>query len=131
MGVYLPMWFEIKVKHNWTNGPHHILKQLQLVRLQKDKVKNIVMPYVQSSAWNAHSENLLQTLLCSSNSENRKFAIEIFFKIRGKSKFGDISHRIRRTPTLNVNATSLVDLISWSKDVHEPILTCSMLKEDL
>ena len=65
------------------------------------------------------------------NSENRKFAIENFLKIRDKSKFGDISRRIRQTPTLNVNATSLVDLISWSKDVHEPILTCSMSKEDL
>ena len=50
MGVYSPMWFEIKVKHNWTNGPHHILKQLQLVHLQTDKVKDIVMPYIQLSA---------------------------------------------------------------------------------
>ena len=74
---------------------------------------------------------LLQAMLCSSDSEYRKFAIETICKIRGKSKFGDTSHRIRRNPTLNVNATSLDKLINWSKDVHKPILTCSMSKEDL
>ena len=92
------MWFEIKVKHNWTNGPHHILKQLQLVSLHTDKIKDIVMPYIQLSAWNAHSENLLQAMLCSSNSEYRKFAIETICKIRGKYKLGDTGHRIRRNP---------------------------------
>ena len=128
VGVYSPMWFEIKVKHNWTNGPHHILKQLQLVRLQEKKVQNIVMPHLQSSAWNAHSENLLQTLLCSSNSDYRKFAIETICKICGQAKFGVTSHRIRRNPTLNVNATTLVDLIDCSKNVNEALLTYSMSK---
>ena len=89
------------------------------------------MPYVQSSAWNAHSENLLQTLLCSPNHENRKFAIETICKIRGESNFGDKSLRVRRNPKLNTHATTLVGLIDWSSDVHEPLLTCSMSKEDL
>ena len=125
------MWFEIKVKHNWTNGPHHILKQLQLVRLQTDEVKDIVMPYIQLSAWNAHSENLLRTLLCSSESEDRKFAIETICNLRGEESSGDTSLRIRKNPTLNINAKTLVELIDWSSDVHEPLLTCSLSKEDL
>ena len=131
VGVYSPMWFEIKVKHKWTYGPNHILKQLQLVRLQKKRVQDIVMPYLHSSAWNAHSENLLQTLLCSSESEDRKFAIETICNLRGEESSGDTSLRIRKNPTLNINATSLVQLIDWSSDVHEPLLTCSMSKEDL
>ena len=46
VGVYSPLWFEIKVKHSWIEGPNHILKQLQLVSLQPKKVQNIVLPYV-------------------------------------------------------------------------------------
>ena len=131
VGVYSPMWFEIKVKHKWTYGPHHILKQLQLVRLQKQKVQDIVMKYLHSSAWNAHSENLLQTLLCSSESEDRKFAIETILNLRGEESFGDTSLRVRKNPTLNIDAKKLVELIEWSSDVHEPLLTCSMSKENL
>ena len=103
---------------------------MELVRLQSQRVQKIVMPYVISSAWNAHSENLLQTLLCSSNREDRRFAVETICKLRGSSKFGDISVRYRKNPMLNTKATKLVDLIDWSCDVHEPLLTCSMSKND-
>ena len=39
VGVYSSLWFEIKVKHGWIEGPYHILKQLQLVSLQPKKYK--------------------------------------------------------------------------------------------
>ena len=103
--MYSPLWFEIKVKHGWIEGPYHILKQLQLVSLQPKRVQNIVLPYVESSAWNAHSENLLQTLLCSSNSEDRRFAVETICKLRGNPEFGDISVRYRKNPKLNTYVT--------------------------
>ena len=131
VGVYSPLWFEIKVKHSWIDGPYHILKQLQLVKLQPKKVQDIVLPYLDSSAWNAHSENLLQTLLCSSDSGDRRFAVDTICKLRGSSEFGDISVRERINPKLNRYATKLVDLIDWSYDIHEPLLTCSMSKNDL
>ena len=71
------------------------------------------MPHVQPSAWNAQSENLLQTLLFSSNSNDRKFAIETIRKHCGEAIFGDTSLRIRRNPTLNTSVTTLVNLIDW------------------
>ena len=37
-GVYYPMWFEAKVKNCFTEGPRHILKQFELVRLQCEQV---------------------------------------------------------------------------------------------
>ena len=49
----------------------------------------------------------------------------------GSSEFGDISVRERINPKLNRYATKLVDLIDWSYDIHEPLLTCSMSKNDL
>ena len=91
--LYSLLWFEIKVKHSWIEGPYHILKQLQLVRLQPKKVQDIVLPYLNSSAWNAHSENLLQTLLCSSDSGDRRFAVDTICKLHGSSEFGDFSVR--------------------------------------
>ena len=131
VGVYSPLWFEIKVKHGWIEGPHHILKQLELVRFQAPRVQKIVMPYIQRSAWNSHSENLLQALLCSSDGRDRMFAIDMICKLRGRAEFGDTSVRPRKTPIINTKATKLVDLIDWSSDVHEPLLTCSMSRNDL
>ena len=55
IGVYYPMWFEAKVKHSHTEGPRHILKQLELVRMQSKTLQDIMMPFVVSSAWYSHS----------------------------------------------------------------------------
>lgn len=131
VGVYSPLWFEIKVKNSWIEGPYHILRQLQLVRKQTQKVQNIVMPYVKSSAWNAHSENVLQTLLCSSDTGDREFAVDTILNLRGDSEIGDTSVRSRKNPELITTATRLVDLIDWSCDVQEPLLTCSFSREKL
>ena len=87
---------EFKVKHSWIEGPNYILKQLQLVSLLPKKVLNIVLAYVESSTWNAHSENLLQTLLCNPNSGDRRFTVDTICKLCGSYKFGDISVRCRK-----------------------------------
>jgi len=42
IGVYIPNWFNIKVKHIWTEGPRHILYQLELLRTQRKKVRDTV-----------------------------------------------------------------------------------------
>ena len=49
VGVYMPNWFNIKVKHSWVGGPRHVLYQLELLRSQK--VLDLVMPTVRRSAW--------------------------------------------------------------------------------
>ena len=69
VGVYSPMWFHIKVKHSWLEGPRLILKQLSLMRAMGQQVKDIVVPYMRTSAWNAHSEHILdlQTMLSGDN----------------------------------------------------------------
>ena len=76
VGVYYPMWFESKVKHCFLDGPRHVLKQLQLIRLQKKRVQDIVAATVVRSAYYSHSEAVLQTLLCSDDQEERKLAVE-------------------------------------------------------
>ena len=54
VGVYVPNWFNIKVKHSWIEGPYHLLYQLELLRQQSKKVTDIVMPYVIRNAYYAH-----------------------------------------------------------------------------
>ena len=63
--VYLPMFFEVKVKHNITDGPYHIITQLRLLRSQPSEVVDIVSPYIQTGAWFAHPEPVLLSLMTS------------------------------------------------------------------
>ena len=84
---YVPMWFEIKVKKNWFEGPRHILKQLSLVRALDQEIQEIVMPHVKSTAWNA--EHILQTMLGSTDRAEREFAINKILTIRGSNELGD------------------------------------------
>ena len=104
VSVYGNMWFDIKVKHSWLEGPRHVLKELSLFRLQSKKVQDIVLPTLQRSAWNSHSESVLQTMLCSSDKDEREFAVQQILKIRGKNKLGDLRPRSRKNPELNTDA---------------------------
>ncbi|XP_065666467.1 uncharacterized protein LOC136087503 isoform X3 [Hydra vulgaris] len=120
--VYFPMWFQIKVK---LEGPQHILNQLTLIKLQDENVQMIIEKYVRSSAWNSHSEILLQTLLCSENKIEREFAVNKILEIRKNLKMGNLASRTYKLLYLNLDATILTELITW-EEAYEPILTCQM-----
>ena len=59
--LYLPMFYEIKVKHSILDGPRHILTLLRLLRSQPQEVLEIVSWYVNKGVWFAHSEAILLT----------------------------------------------------------------------
>lgn len=130
IGVYYPCWFNVKVKHSWIEGPRHILFQLDCLKSQRKEVLDLVMPTVRRSAWYAHSEAIIQTLLCSEDQKERIKGVERILAIRGAGDLdaqqGDSSVRTRRTPDINRDASSIGDLISWSEGVSEPPLTCSL-----
>ncbi|KAG0714993.1 hypothetical protein GWK47_001409 [Chionoecetes opilio] len=88
------------------------------------------MPTVKLFACYAYSEVILQTMLCSEDQTERIWGVERILAIRGDgdpdTQLGDSSDRTRRTPDINCDASSIVDLISWSEDVSEPPLTCSL-----
>ena len=88
------------------------------------------MPYLYYSAWYAHSEMILQTLVCSEDRMEREFAVQCIKGIRGVNEYGNISVRPRRTPRLNQAATCLQELISWDQ-ASEPVLTCEVATSDL
>ena len=127
VSVYGNMWFDIKVKHSWLEGPRHILKELSLFRLQS---KDMVFPTLKRSACNSHSESLLQTMVCSSDKDEREFAVQQILKIRRKNKLGDLRSRSRKNPELNIESTTLKDMIQW-KGSKEPVFTCKLSKQEI
>ena len=130
VSVYVPMWFRIKVLHSWLDGPRHVLTHLELLRLQTPDVQRILIPYLRTSSWFAHSESILQTLLTSSDAEERKFGVQKILKIRGRNSHGKTAPRKRKLPTMNIGAGNLVELIDWNR-AHEPLLTCHLSKEEV
>ena len=95
-------------------------------------MQTIVTPYVRTGAWYSHSECILLSLLGSQVSEDRQFAVNMILKVRGKQDLGDLSVRSRRMPKLNLKATTLQTMIKWNlKDVHEPVYTCKLSRQEL
>ena len=153
VGCYYPMWFKIKINHHWLNGPYHVLHQLSLLRQQREVVQHFTVEAIQRGSWFAHSEMVLQSLLCSEEEGDKRFAVNKIIEIRkqetGKiQQEGELKKRItgkrgkkpsdliktiraRKTPEVNLEATSLINLISWDNDVHEPVLTMNLTEEEL
>ena len=92
--VYYTMWFNIKVAHRVVDGPRHVLMQMHLVKqISQNSVKNIIIPRVESTAWFAHPENILLSLLASEEEAERRFAVRVILdRIRQGNK-GDSSVR--------------------------------------
>ena len=56
VGVYAVMWFDIKSRSNILQGPIHMLKAVQLVRMNCPvQVKTVVEEVLQRGGWHAHS----------------------------------------------------------------------------
>ena len=71
---------------------------------------------------------IIQTLLCSEKRDERSAGVHKIIEMRGGNDdtLGDASIRPRKTPPINCNASSLVDLIDWTDSVYEPPLTCDL-----
>jgi hypothetical protein len=133
VGVYYPTWFMYKVRNNWVEGALICFEQLQLTLLQDKQVIKIVFPRLESSAWWAHSKMLLQTLLCSSDEADRRFAVEKILEVR---QLGDVNLaetvRTRSKISLNSKASTLKELIIWKEnEISEPVLTLDLTEEQI
>ena len=119
---YVPLWFAIKTRPHIADAADHVLKQVQLLRLLPVSTCNIVVPYVKS--WHAHPENLLVSLMCSEDDEDRKFAVEKILALRDGSDVGDTTPRQFEPPNLNLKAVGKTDLIDWKAGkITESVLT--------
>ena len=53
-----------------------------------------------------HSKNILTSLFCSDDWDNRSFAVDVILQIRKGKNVGDIRVRIHKTPKINRVAAS-------------------------
>ena len=121
----------MQVLHRIGEGPRHVLTQVQLLREQPQVVRDVVSPYVATGAWFAHPEAVLLSLVCSGDREERELGVRKILERRGEDQYGDTRVRARMTPNFNFSASSIYELISWDRDIHEPSFTCSLTEEQL
>ena len=81
---YYPMWFSIKCECRLIAGPVHLLKAVKLLGIATDDVQEVVRLVIQRGPYHGHSENILLSLLCSSDAGNRKFAVSKILQLRGE-----------------------------------------------
>ena len=74
--VYLPMFYEIKVKHEIKYGPWHLVKLFRLWNQQDETIKDVSNQYQKKESWWAHSENTLVALLSSDATDESIFAVD-------------------------------------------------------
>ena len=60
--------------------------------------------------------------------KKRKTGVQKIIELRNEDDDtpGDLSVRPRKTPAVNSNATSLLELIDWSEKVYDPPLSCKL-----
>lgn len=129
---YFKVYFELKVNHGIVDAPYHILTQLRILKTLPKKLRDAATFYIRTGAWYAHPECLLLSMLASSDSKDRKFAVHQIIKLRGGNEYGDMSVRPRVTPKINLSAKSLIKLIKWKPgQVAEPVFTCKLSKKEI
>ena len=85
---------------------------------------------VEDSAWMAHSEILLLTLLASDVEEERHFAVNKTLSNCGNPKYSDSSNWPLKVPKLNWKDKKLEELIDWNM-ATESILTARLSNTNL
>ena len=77
----------------------------------------IVLPTVKRLAYFSNSENVIQTLLCSDDEQERREGVQRLVQLRGEgdedSQVGSSSIQSRKTPDINMDASEISDLIKW------------------
>ena len=134
VGVYYKLWFNIKRDHKLVDGPHHMLKQVQLVsKYCSEEVRAVVDPYITRNSYFAHPELLLISLLASDNEEERHFAVRTIRKqIRKGAEIGNSRPRQFKTSSINFEAEKLTELINWDTvKLSEPLITATMSSDEL
>ena len=79
--VYLPMFYEIKVKHEIKYGLWHLVKLFRFWNQHDKSIKDASKQYLKKESWWAHSENILVALLNSDATDERIFAVDTILKL--------------------------------------------------
>lgn len=109
--VYAPLWFSVKIKPNFADGPRHLFKFIRLIDYLPTNLKTMAQQVLQNNAYFLHSENLLATMLVDPQIETRKKAVKLVNLARNSNR------NVVRTfekPKVNFKAKYYDELIDWN-----------------
>ena len=126
------MWFTIKRLGRLQDSAQVLFKQIQLIKLLKEPIADIVKKNVERNAYSAQSETLLLCMLCDTDPIARCLAVNRILSLRQGSEIGDTSVRLFTVPQLVLDCEHYYDMIDWDKeDIFEPVLTSSLSLAEL
>ena len=127
MTNYIPMWFTIKRLGKLQSSSQILFKQMQLVKLLKGPIADIVRKNVERNAYSAQSETLLLCMLCDTDSAARSFAVDKITTLRHGSQSGDTSVRLFEIPKIKFDSSRYYNMIDWDQEkIFEPVLTSNL-----
>ncbi|CAH1099833.1 unnamed protein product [Psylliodes chrysocephalus] len=114
-----------------TLGAFNVWEMISLSRHLPKRLKEVIDPVILRNSYFAHPENILLGMLGDTREHIQKFAVLRIFKTRNSNK--QQSRRKFEDPnSLNMSASSYMDLIDWSTSViTEPPLTMELPEEVL
>ena len=129
--VYGPVFLSIKHKNRVQEAPHHLVREISLVREHCNEVeKRLTQKAIQDNGFMAHHESVLLSLLGSSDPSDRAFAVDLVQQIRkvGEQVWPAKSQGVRpvKTPPIQFGAACLYSLADLSLADTEPPLTKSL-----
>ena len=136
--VYSPVFLSAKHFQGAEEGPKILVQELKAVRLFcLEEEQQVVQPVIRTNGFYGHGENVLVSLLCSSDREDRQFSIQRIKEIRELEKKKNIPRgrkKIRQFKVpedFNFNAETVYDLTDLTKLTTEPPITKSLSEIEL
>ena len=145
INVFLPVFLDIKKFGLFEYGPHHLLKEIQLVRQHcTPEEKEILHPIIKWNGFFAHEENVQVSLLASTNMANRVLGVDTIMQVRKK---GDVTWKKRKgeparepgmigirpfkVPDINFDANHISELCDLALSMTEAPITMKLSDQEL
>ncbi|KAG5874503.1 hypothetical protein JTB14_025781 [Gonioctena quinquepunctata] len=123
------MWFIIETTPSRPQATFNVWKTIQLLGFSPKNLKEVIDPVI--LRYFAHPEDILLGMLGDTRHHIRELAVRRIFKVRS-SNIQQSLRQFEVPNSLNINASSYMDLIDWSTLViTEPPLTMGLPVEVL
>ena len=135
--VYCPVWFQVKSKWKFTNGPAHLFSLMRLINTQSKEIQKVVKPVVQRNAFFAEPGVMVCAMLESEQESVRRVAVNLIRETRNnpnKISKEKVLQGVRKheVPLLRWNVKAWHKIIDWSKTkFYEPFILAKLNIEEI
>ena len=128
--VYVPKWFDIKIKPEVKYGPIHLYNIIIRSRYMSPNLRNIIEKIIQVNGYFAHPENILLGMIGDDRSHIRELGLRRILKARSDNI--ETSIRQFKIPNINFKANDYIGLINWQTvTITEPPITKNFSTDQL